>query len=551
MKNIIPICTNAWKELNNHFSHIKNLHMVDLFCNDINRFKNFSIIFKDKILFDFSKNRITLETMKKLFNLAKEINLLESIEEMFTGEKINKTENRSVLHVALRNRSNTSILVDGNDIMPMVNKVLNDMKSFSNQVISGTWRGYSGKSIKNIVNLGIGGSDLGPRMVTKALTPYKNHLNIIYISNIDGNDILNIVNNCDFETTIFLISSKNFQTEETLTNAMTIQKYFLKKVKNQKFMDKHFFAITANIQEALTFGIDRKNIFQMWDWVGGRYSLWSAMGLSIMLSIGFDNFIKLLDGAYDMDIHFRTQTFEKNIPVILALIGIWYNNFFNTETEAILPYDQYLDQFPKYIQQSNMESNGKNIDRNGNKVYWQTGPIIWGEVGTNGQHSFYQLMHQGTKLIPCDFIAPINSHSCLFHHHKILLSNFFAQTHALAFGKYFIQKKNNIFLYDSENKNIDSNKFKYFEGNRPSNTILLNKITPYSLGVLIAVYEHKIFVQGMILNVFSFDQWGVELGKNVSSDVLNMLKLTKNDLKYDSSTNNLINFYNHLYDKRK
>ncbi|CAL4043634.1 Glucose-6-phosphate isomerase [Buchnera aphidicola (Phyllaphis fagi)] len=546
MKNIIPIETNSWKKLNNHFNKIKHVRMIDLFNNDANRFKNFSITFKNKILVDFSKNRITNETIKKLLNLTIETNLSEAIELMFTGKKINQTENRSVLHTALRNRANTPVYSNGIDVMPMINTVLNNMENFSYQVINGIWKGYSGKSIKNIVNIGIGGSDLGPKMVTQALKPYKNHLNIYYISNIDGNDISSILDNNHFERTIFLISSKNFQTEETITNAMTIKKYFLKKAGNKEFMNKHFIAITSNIKQALKFGIIQKNIFQIWDWVGGRYSLWSAMGLSIILSIGFDNFNKLLHGAYDMDQHFRETKFENNIPVILALIGIWYNNFFNTETEAILPYDQYLEYLPKYIQQSNMESNGKNIDRNGNKVSWQTGPIIWGETGTNGQHSFYQLIHQGTKLIPCDFIAPINTHSHLFHHHKILLSNFFAQTHALAFGEYFIKQKNNICIKNSMKININNSQFKYFEGNKPSNTILLNKITPYSLGALIALYEHKIFTQGIILNIFSFDQWGVELGKNVSTEILNILKNKTNILKYDSSTNGLIDFYNYF-----
>ncbi|CAL4324564.1 glucose-6-phosphate isomerase [Buchnera aphidicola] len=541
MKSISPITTNAWKELRIHFNKMKNIHLVDLFKYNHNRFKNFSYVFKSNMLIDFSKNRITDETIQILLRLSEEMQLSQSIQDMFNGKHINVTENRPVLHTALRNFSHEPILVNNIDIMPKIRAVLNKMKHFSKSIISGVWRGYSGKKITHVVNIGIGGSDLGPRMVTEALKPYKNHLKISYVSNIDSTDVYSILKNCDFSSTIFLVSSKNFTTEETITNATTIKNYFLKKYCNLKDMKHHFFAVTANVQEALKFGIEQNNIFELWDWVGGRYSLWSAMGLSIMLSIGFNNFCNFLHGAYDMDIHFKHASFEKNIPVLLSLIGIWYNNFFNTQTEAILPYDQYLYRFPSYIQQCNMESNGKNIDRNGDKVCWQTGSITWGEVGTNGQHSFYQLIHQGTKLIPCDFIASTISHNPIENHHKILLSNFFAQTHALAFGKYFNNNGENTSC--DHDVNHFSEKFKYFEGNRPSNSILFKIIDPYSLGSLIALYEHKIFVQGVILNIFSFDQWGVELGKVISNNIFQGLHGGKN-YKNDVSTQGLIHFYN-------
>lgn len=544
MKNISPVQTIAWKQLKNHFKVMKNIHMCELFNKDPNRFKKFSIFFKENVLIDYSKNRITDLTIQMLLNLANEMHLFEAIKSMFIGKKINVTEDRPVLHTALRNNVNQPIFIDGLNIMDEVHQVLKKMEDFSNQVISGQWRGYSGKKIKNIVNIGIGGSDLGPKMVSSALTPYKNHLNMFYLSNIDSTDVLKIININDFESTIFLISSKTFSTQETITNANTIKSIFVKKCQNIEFMNKHFFAITANKSLALNFGIPTNNIFMLWDWVGGRYSIWSAMGLSIILSIGYKNFCELLRGAYDMDVHFQTSSLEKNIPVLLGLIGIWYNNFFHSETEAILPYDQYLHRLPSYIQQSNMESNGKNIDRNGNKVSWQTGPIIWGSVGTNGQHSFFQLIHQGTKLIPCDFIAAIQSHNPINQHHTILLSNFFAQTHSLAFG----DRLHNS-CYDNKNIFVDSStinyikKFKTFEGNHPSNSFLFAKMDPYSLGWLIAMYEHKIFTQGIILNIFSFDQWGVELGKKISNDILNCLSSGKDNLNYDNSTNGLIKFY--------
>ncbi|CAL4324468.1 glucose-6-phosphate isomerase [Buchnera aphidicola] len=545
MKSIVPIHTRSWKKLEQHFHDIKHLHLVNLFENDTNRFKNFSFIFKKNLLLDFSKNRITHQTIKLLLNLVQEMNLSNEIQSMFSGKHINITENRPVLHVALRNRSNTPIFVNGLDIMIEVNLILKKMKEFSNKVIQGIWKGYSGKNITHVVNVGIGGSHLGPKMVVEALKPYHNHLKVSFVSNIDSTELFNVLKTCDYETTIFLISSKTFSTEETITNFKTLKNNFLKQCGDQNSIQQHFFAITVNESEAINLGIPKDNIFKLWDWVGGRYSVWSAMGLSVVLVIGFKNFCKFLQGAYDMDIHFKNEPFEKNLPIFLALIGVWYNNFFNSETEAILPYDQYLKYFPSYVQQSNMESNGKNIDRNGNLVSWNTGPIIWGEVGTNGQHSFYQLIHQGTRLIPCDFITSIISHNPLEQHHKILLSNFFAQTHALAFGEYFYNK--NRFLSKSNfiNKDMDFlKKFKFFKGNQPSNTLLFKKMNPYSLGILISLYEHKVFTQGVIFNVFSFDQWGVELGKNISNNILKKLLYNDCNLCYESSTQGLIDFYN-------
>ncbi|CAL4043750.1 Glucose-6-phosphate isomerase [Buchnera aphidicola (Takecallis arundicolens)] len=543
MKNITPIETLAWKNLKNHFQDIKNVHLTDLFNTDQDRFKHLSFSFKDKLLVDISKNRITYKTVRLLLNLAHDMHLHEAIQKMFSGISINITENRPVLHTALRNKLNNQIILNGFDIMPEINFVLDKIKIFSDQIISGKWKGYSGKRITNVVNIGIGGSDLGPKMVTDALQAYKNHLNMFFISNIDSTELFQLLQKIDFETTIFLISSKTFTTQETMINAKTIKTYFLKKADNIEHMDQHFFAVTTAVRKAENFGISKNNIFRLWDWVGGRYSIWSAMGLSIALSIGFTNFDQLLTGAYDMDVHFKQTDFNKNIPVLLALIGIWYNNFFNTETEAILPYDQYLHRFPEYIQQSNMESNGKNIDQNGNRVCWQTGPIIWGAVGTNGQHSFYQLMHQGTKLIPCDFIAPILSHNPIYNHHTVLLSNFFAQTHALAFGNFFHKKNSNLScIHGIKDQYIE--KFKFFEGNRPSNTLLFKKIDPYSLGLLITLYEHKIFTQGVIFNIFSFDQWGVELGKQISQSIYSDFIHDKCSLHYDVSTQGLINYYN-------
>ncbi|AWH90254.1 glucose-6-phosphate isomerase [Buchnera aphidicola (Melanaphis sacchari)] len=545
MKNISCVETKSWKKLKKNFENIKNIHLKHFFLEDPNRFKNFSILFKNDILIDFSKNRINKETLKNLLNLAKETDLKSAIHNMFIGAKINKTENRSVLHIALRNRKNFPIFVNNHNVMLDVNDTLKKMKEFSNLVISGQWKGYTGKSISDVVNIGIGGSDLGPYMVTEALRPYKNHLNIHYVSNIDGNHLLEVLKKINPETTIFLVASKTFTTEETIINAHSAKLWFLKKSKNVNFLNKHFFALSANVNNVLNFGIRIENIFKFWDWVGGRFSLWSSVGLSIILSIGFDNFEKFLSGAYDMDNHFYYSEHDKNIPILLALISIWYTNFFGVETEAVLPYDQYMHRFAAYLQQSNMESNGKSIDRNGKKISYHTGPIIWGEPGTNGQHAFFQLIHQGTKLIPCDFIAPVISHNDLKHHHIKLISNFFAQTQALAFGKSKEDLLKNII--NSNNKNIKLKEilpYKVCDGNQPSNSILLRKITPYTLGALIALYEHKIFVQGHILNIFSFDQWGVEIGKELTKNIYTCLsKKNKNNVNFDTSTEGLINFY--------
>lgn len=544
MKNVNPTQTLAWKALENHFSVIKDTEMKTLFAQEPSRFEQFSKTFSDQILVDFSKNRITKETLEKLQALAKECDVEGAINSMFTGEKINRTEDRAVLHTALRNRSNTPVIVDGKDVMPEVNAVLNKMKNFSERIISGEWKGYTGKAITDVVNIGIGGSDLGPYMVTEALRPYKNHLTMHFVSNVDGTHIAETLKKCDPETTLFLIASKTFTTQETMTNAHSARDWFLASAKESAFVAKHFVALSTNSTEVAKFGIDTANMFEFWDWVGGRYSLWSAIGLSIALSVGYDNFEQLLEGAHAMDNHFRTTDAENNIPMILALIGIWYNNFFGTETEAILPYDQYMHRFAAYFQQGNMESNGKYIDRDGNKVSYQTGPIIWGEPGTNGQHAFYQLIHQGTKIIPCDFIAPTISHNPLSDHHAKLMSNFFAQTEALAFGKTREQVDAEFAAAGKDPKTMGYvAPFKVFEGNRPTNSILLKEITPYSLGALIAMYEHKIFVQGVIFNIFTFDQWGVELGKQLANRILPELKGKESVNSHDSSTNNLINRY--------
>ncbi|BDD26356.1 glucose-6-phosphate isomerase [Escherichia coli] len=544
MKNINPTQTAAWQALQKHFDEMKDVTIADLFAKDGDRFSKFSATFDDQMLVDYSKNRITEETLAKLQDLAKECDLAGAIKSMFSGEKINRTENRAVLHVALRNRSNTPILVDGKDVMPEVNAVLEKMKTFSEAIISGEWKGYTGKAITDVVNIGIGGSDLGPYMVTEALRPYKNHLNMHFVSNVDGTHIAEVLKKVNPETTLFLVASKTFTTQETMTNAHSARDWFLKAAGDEKHVAKHFAALSTNAKAVGEFGIDTANMFEFWDWVGGRYSLWSAIGLSIVLSIGFDNFVELLSGAHAMDKHFSTTPAEKNLPVLLALIGIWYNNFFGAETEAILPYDQYMHRFAAYFQQGNMESNGKYVDRNGNVVDYQTGPIIWGEPGTNGQHAFYQLIHQGTKMVPCDFIAPAITHNPLSDHHQKLLSNFFAQTEALAFGK-----SREVVEQEYRNQGKDPATldyvvpFKVFEGNRPTNSILLREITPFSLGALIALYEHKIFTQGVILNIFTFDQWGVELGKQLANRILPELKDDKEISSHDSSTNGLINRY--------
>ncbi|HEI3522750.1 TPA: glucose-6-phosphate isomerase [Escherichia coli] len=544
MKNINPTQTAAWQALQKHFDEMKDVTIADLFAKDGDRFSKFSATFGDQMLVDYSKNRITEETLAKLQDLAKECDLVGAIKSMFSGEKINRTENRAVLHVALRNRSNTPILVDGKDVMPEVNAVLEKMKTFSEAIISGEWKGYTGKAITDVVNIGIGGSDLGPYMVTEALRPYKNHLNMHFVSNVDGTHIAEVLKKVNPETTLFLVASKTFTTQETMTNAHSARDWFLKAAGDEKHVAKHFAALSTNAKAVGEFGIDTANMFEFWDWVGGRYSLWSAIGLSIVLSIGFDNFVELLSGAHAMDKHFSTTPAEKNLPVLLALIGIWYNNFFGAETEAILPYDQYMHRFAAYFQQGNMESNGKYVDRNGNVVDYQTGPIIWGEPGTNGQHAFYQLIHQGTKMVPCDFIAPAITHNPLSDHHQKLLSNFFAQTEALAFGKSREVVEQEYRDQGKDPATLDYVvPFKVFEGNRPTNSILLREITPFSLGALIALYEHKIFTQGVILNIFTFDQWGVELGKQLANRILPELKDDKEISSHDSSTNGLINRY--------
>lgn len=539
-----PTKTEAWKRLHAHFSATKNLHMKQLFKADIGRFEKFSLRFED-LLVDFSKNRITDQTLPLLMELAREVGLEDAIQQMFTGEKINQTENRAVLHVALRNRSNTPITVDGKDVMPAVNSVLSKMEQFSTNLLSGRWTGYTGKKITDIVNIGIGGSDLGAVMVTEALRPYwQPDINVHFVSNIDGTHMAETLKCVHPETTLFMISSKTFTTQETMTNAYTARGWFLDTAREEAFVKKHFVAVSTNRKGVERFGIDPENMFEFWNWVGGRYSLTSAIGLSIASTIGFKNFVELLEGFHAMDLHFKNTTLEKNIPVILALIGIWYNNFYGAESEAILPYDQYLHRFAAYFQQGNMESNGKYVDRSGQPVDYQTGPIIWGEPGTNGQHAFYQLIHQGTKLIPCDFIAPAISHNPIGDHHPILLSNYFAQTEALMQGKTEAEVRAELEAAGLSPEAIDQlTPFKVFEGNRPTNSILIQKITPRTLGSLIALYEHKIFVQGVIWNIFSFDQWGVELGKQLAKKILPELEGEDPVASHDPSTNGLINAY--------
>ena len=543
MKNINPTNTQAWKALEAHQSQLANTTIADLFKQEKNRFNDYSLNFENQILVDFSKNKINQETLKLLRQLAKESALDEAINAMFTGEKINRTENRAVLHTALRNRSNTPVYVDGKDVMPEVNAVLAKMSAFCDRVISGEWKGYTGKAITDVVNIGIGGSDLGPYMVTEALRPYKNRLNMHFVSNVDGTHIAETLKKVNPETTLFLVASKTFTTQETMTNANSARDWLLAAAKDNSAVAKHFAALSTNGKAVAEFGIDTNNMFEFWDWVGGRYSLWSAIGLSIALSIGFDNFEALLSGAHEMDRHFRTAPLEKNIPATLALVGLWNTNFLGAQTEAILPYDQYLHRFAAYFQQGNMESNGKYVDRNGDVIRdYQTGPIIWGEPGTNGQHAFYQLIHQGTMLIPCDFIAPAQSHNPLGDHHSKLLSNFFAQTEALAFGK---TKEEVEAEFVKAGKSLDEVKdivpFKVFTGNKPTNSILVQKMTPFAIGALIAMYEHKIFTQGVIFNIFSFDQWGVELGKQLANRILPELADKEKVSSHDSSTNGLIN----------
>ncbi|HDR0968143.1 TPA: glucose-6-phosphate isomerase [Pasteurella multocida] len=545
MKNINPTTTNAWKALQQHHKTQSAVTIQQLFAQEKDRFTDYSLSFNNEVLVDFSKNNVTKETLGLLRQLAQECALSEAVEAMFSGAKINKTEDRAVLHTALRNRSNSPVLVDGKDVMPEVNAVLAKMKDFCHRVISGEWKGYTGKAITDVVNIGIGGSDLGPYMVTEALRPYKNHLNLHFVSNVDGTHIAETLKKVNPETTLFLVASKTFTTQETMTNAHSARNWFLAVAKDESHVAKHFAALSTNGKAVAEFGIDTNNMFEFWDWVGGRYSLWSAIGLSIALSIGFEHFEALLAGAHEMDKHFRTAPIEQNIPTTLALIGLWNTNFLGAQTEAILPYDQYLHRFAAYFQQGNMESNGKYVDRNGEVIdNYQTGPIIWGEPGTNGQHAFYQLIHQGTTLIPCDFIAPAQTHNSLADHHEKLLSNFFAQTEALAFGK---TKEEVEAEFVKAGKSLDEVKevvpFKVFTGNKPTNSILVQKITPFTLGALIAMYEHKIFVQGVIFNIYSFDQWGVELGKQLANRILPELANCETITTHDSSTNGLINQY--------
>ncbi|MBL0134402.1 MAG: glucose-6-phosphate isomerase [Chitinophagaceae bacterium] len=542
-----PSTAPSWMKLKAHSNSFGNQSIKDLFSKNENRFTEFSIKQED-ILFDYSKNSITVETLQLLTQLAEECGLSEAIKALFNGEKINVTENRAVLHVALRDFSGKPVITDGKDVMPEIKKVLLQMKHFCQKVHSGEWKGYTGKPIKQIVNIGIGGSDLGPFMVTEALKPYwVSGISTYFVSNVDGTHIAETVKKLNPEETLFLIASKTFTTQETMTNALSARAWFLEHAKDENAVAKHFVALSTNEKEVVKFGIDKANMFEFWDWVGGRYSLWSAIGLSIALTIGYDNFESLLKGAHSADKHFRDTPFEKNIPVLMALIGVWYTNFFGAESEVILPYDQYLHRFAAYFQQGNMESNGKSIDRNGEKVSYSTGPVIWGEPGTNGQHAFYQLIHQGTVLIPCDFIAPAISHNPLGDHHVKLLSNFFAQTEALMNGKI---KETVIAEFQKAGKPAEDYNslvpFKVFEGNHPSNSILIKKITPYTLGQLIAYYEHKIFVQGIIWNIYSFDQWGVELGKQLANTILPELTNDEPVSGHDSSTNGLINAFKEM-----
>lgn len=539
--NINPTQTEAWKKLQKHYSEIEPMHLRELFATDDNRFQKFHLKFND-ILLDFSKNRINEDTLDLLFNLGEECNLSAAIEAMFSGEKINETEDRAVLHTALRYKGNEPISFAGSDVMPDVKRVLEQMKNFSDNLMNGIWKGYTGKAITDLVNIGIGGSDLGPVMVTEALKPYWKNITPHFVSNIDGTHLAETLKNLNPETTLFMIASKTFTTQETMTNASSAKDWFLKSAIDSNLVKKHFVAISTNRKGVEDFGIDPENMFVFWDWVGGRYSLWSSIGLSIACTIGFENYREMLNGAYEMDSHFRNSEFRSNIPVILALLGIWYNNFFVADSHVILPYDQYLHRFAAYFQQGDMESNGKRADRAGKVVDYQTGPIIWGEPGTNGQHAFYQLIHQGTKLIPCDFIAPAISHNPLGDHHEKLLANFFAQTEALMNGKSASEVELELLASGSTEAEIKNLlPYKVFPGNRPTNSLLIKKITPQSLGSLIAMYEHKIFVQGVIWNIFSFDQWGVELGKQLAKQILPELENDEKVGSHDSSTNGLIN----------
>lgn len=542
--SVNPVHTSSWKMLDEHYTQISGKHLRDLFHEDPLRFENFHIDLEGFLL-DYSKNRIDKKTMELLIGLAEECQLKSNIEAMFLGEKINQTENRAVLHTALRNSKDEELKVDGVNVLEQIRAVLAQMERFCNQIHSGEWKGYTGKKIRSIVNIGIGGSDLGPYMVTEALRPYgKEGIEMYYVSNVDGSHIAETLKKIKAEETLFVIASKTFTTQETMANAQSAREWLIKQLKEEKSVAQHFVALSTNQKAVVEFGINADNMFQFWDWVGGRYSLWSAIGLSIALYIGYDNFSSLLKGAEEMDIHFREQPFDSNAPVILALLGIWYNNFFNTKTHAVLPYDQYLHRFPAYLQQGDMESNGKYVDRNGETVNYSTGQIVWGEPGTNGQHAFYQLIHQGTQMISCDFIASANSHNKIGNHHTLLLSNFFAQTEALMNGK-----PEEEVVAELKTKGIGEEEIatlaphKVFKGNIPTNSILIDVLTPYNLGRLISLYEHKIFVQGCIWNVFSFDQWGVELGKQLASAILPELANSEVVTSHDSSTNGLINKY--------
>jgi len=533
LPNINPTSTNSWKKLKEHFNDVKDVHMKDLFAEDKDRANKFTIKWDDFYV-DFSKNRITSETFKYLLELADDVNLKAAIESQFSGEIINQTEGRAVLHTALRAPESYNVKVDGENVVPEVYKVKRKIETFTNEIVNGDLKGYTGKPFDTIVNIGIGGSDLGPAMVVDSLQYYKNHLTTYFVSNVDGDHVNEVIKKLNPETTLFVIVSKTFTTQETLSNANTLKEWFLKSA-NEVDIAKHFVAVSTNIESVKNFGIDQNNIFPMWDWVGGRFSLWSAVGLSISLAVGYDNYDSLLKGANKMDIHFKNEDFKNNIPVVLALISVWYNNFFGAESEAVIPYSQYLNQFATYLQQGIMESNGKSIDRNGNPIDYETGTLIWGEPGTNSQHAFFQLIHQGTKLVPADFIGFTKSLHGNQDHQDKLTSNFLAQTEALLNGKTEAEVL-------AEGTREDIIPFKIFQGNKPTNTIFINKLSPESLGKLIAMYEHKIFVQGIIWNIFSYDQFGVELGKQLASKILKEFSNVENN-EHDSSTQNLLKYY--------
>ncbi|QKQ26237.1 glucose-6-phosphate isomerase [Candidatus Reidiella endopervernicosa] len=536
--------SSAWQALKSHHQQIEPLQMRELFAEDAERFSRFSLNFND-LLLDYSKNRITAETMPLLFALARQQQVEQWRDRMFSGEKINLTEGRAVLHTALRNRSNRPVMVDGEDVMPQVNAVLEHMRRFSDSVRSGEWRGFSGERITDIVNIGIGGSDLGPVMVCEALKPYHHpELNMHFVSNVDATHVAEVLKKVKPESTLFIIASKTFTTQETLTNSHTARSWFLESGASEADIAKHFVALSTNGEGVSAFGINTDNMFEFWDWVGGRYSLWSAIGLPIVLAIGMENYEALLSGAHEMDEHFRSAPLEQNLPVVMALLGVWYSNFYGACSHAILPYDQYMHRFPAYFQQGDMESNGKWVDRNGNPVDYTTGPVIWGEPGTNGQHAFYQLIHQGTRLIPADFIAPAESQNPLGDHHPKLLSNFFAQTEALMRGKNEAEVRAELEGQGLTGEALEALlPHKIFEGNRPTNSIMFRRLDPKTLGSLIALYEQKIFVQGVIWEINSFDQWGVELGKQLASAILPKLSAEEAATGHDSSTLGLINYW--------